>query len=105
MGVVSLVLTEELEERKQIPFASAAISNISVGVAMQNNSFMKVDGSVGSLHLLDDRVESIFVYFLYFCFFIIIIEMVVLVTLILNSQRATLVQRSSSASRPNSQHN
>jgi hypothetical protein len=59
VGIVSLVLTEELEERKQIPFASASIRNISVGVAMQSNSFMKIDGSVGSLHLVDDRIESI----------------------------------------------
>jgi hypothetical protein len=57
---VSLVLTQELEGKIQLPFASASINNIVVGVAMQSDKFMKVDGSVGSLSLVDDRTEYIF---------------------------------------------
>lgn len=60
IGVVSLTLTQELEDRKQIPFGSAAIKNITVGVSMQSNKFMKVNGSVGSLNLIDERAESIY---------------------------------------------
>jgi hypothetical protein len=59
IGVLSLELTEELPQRKLVPFAAAAINNITVDVSMQSNCFMKVDGSVGSLSLVDKREEGI----------------------------------------------
>lgn len=61
VGVVSLDLMQEREDGTTKPFAAAEISNISVNVAMKSNAFMKIDGSVGALNLLDKREDGIII--------------------------------------------